>query len=158
MKKGFNQNQVVAHPETGEVITRFSKEDDKGNIKNYGRIRIDSTSLGITNGFVSLRRRTAFVTLDENALELLSDQIQDGMPYPIEGKVIVKESFVPQWDGHEPKINPVTLEYARIDGKLVYRSTEFTDNLQAEDILLASSEAEVSDFDKVELVDEGLIA
>ena len=130
--------KVVAHPETGEVITLFTKTDSMGNEKTYGRVRIDSVEISVVDGFVSPKRRTAFVTLTQEAVELLKDHIQEGKPYPIDGKIMVVESTFPQYEGHEPKINPSTGEEVHVNGYHVYRKTEFTTDLSVKDQLITS--------------------
>lgn len=106
MKSVF-KNHVIAHPETDNVITFFKKLNEEGEEVTYGKVRIDSVNLSMNKGFVSTQRRTAFVTLDSMALELLGGQIKAGKPYPMEGKIVVEESLSPMWVGHTPKINPL---------------------------------------------------
>ena len=82
--------------------------------------------------------------------------LKEGLPYPLEGKVVVKESFEPQWDNHVPKINPTTEDYVKVDGKLVYRSTEFTTDLDAKDVILKSSTNELNTFNE-QVIDDELV-
>ena len=89
----LNKQTVVEHPETGEAITLFEKVDKQGVEKTYGRVQIQSVALSLNNGFVSQNKRTAFVKLDSDALELLQSQIKAGNPYPMEGKIIVNETL-----------------------------------------------------------------
>ena len=92
MKSEMN-NQVVEHPETGRAITLFTKVDKEGIEQTYGRVRIDSSSLNLSNGFVSSKRRTAFITLDSTALKQLQGQILGGQPFPTKGKIVVIKSL-----------------------------------------------------------------
>jgi hypothetical protein len=133
-------NVVVAHPETGKVITIFTKADKAtGEERTFGRVRLDSESFTVSNGFTSVRKRTAFVVLDSQVLPLIAPHIQAGQPYPIAGKIVVKETLAPQYEGHVPKMDPSTNEYVRVHGMLVYRITEFTTDLNQRDILVNSA-------------------
>jgi hypothetical protein len=132
----LNNQSVVEHPETGEVITLFTKLDKEGNEQTYGRVQIQSVALTLNNGFVSQKKRTAFVTLDSPALQLIGSKIKAGMPYPMEGKITILETLEPQWLDHKPKINPTTGETIEINGHLIYRSTEFTSNMDAQDVIV----------------------
>ncbi len=142
MKTLFSNPVVVAHPKTKQVITLFSKMDKEGIERNYGRVRIDSVTPSIVDGFVSAKKRTAFVTLDEDALILLEGHIKDNRPYPIEGKIVVKETLEPQFTGHTPKINPSTGETIEVNGYQVYRTTEFTSDMDAQDVRINSNSVE----------------
>lgn len=139
----FAKQSVIKHPETGDIITTFTKDDANGVEQTYGTVRVDETVLMIANGFTSKQSRTAFITLDADALEILSPHIKDGHPYPMEGKIVVKETFTPQWVGHSPKINPTTNENVLVDGKLVYRSSDFSSDMNQSDVLLRDSGAPV---------------
>ncbi len=132
----LNNQSVVENSESGEVITLFTKMDKEGVEQTYGRVQIQSVALTLNNGFVSQMKRTAFVTLDSDALELLGDQIKAERPYPMDGKIIVKETLAEQWPGHLPKINPTTGETIEINGHHIYRSTEFTSDLDAQDVIV----------------------
>ncbi len=140
--KSLNNQTVVEHPETGNAITNFTKVDKQGIEQNYGRVLIQSSSLSLNNGFVSQKKRTAFVTLDSDALELLGSQIKAGEAYPMQGKIVVKETLEPQFTGHSPKINPSTGETIEVNGYQVYRSTEFTSDMDAQDVRINSNSVE----------------
>ena len=152
----LNSQKVVAHPDTGELIALFTKMDVNGEEKTYGKVRIDEETLIVNSGFSSAQKRTAFVTLDDSAIKMLLPFLKEGLPYPLEGKVVVKETFHPQYEGQSPKINPTTEEYIKVDGKLVYRSTEFTTVLDAKDIILKSSTNELNTF-KEQVIDDELV-
>ena len=128
---------VIAHPETKKVITLFTKADKTtGEEKTYGRVRIDSTVISMVNGYQRRNKRTAFVVLDPEVLPLMAPHIVADKPYPINGKVIVLETLEPQYEGHVPKMNPTTQEYVKVNGNLVYRTTEFTTDMSAQDTLV----------------------
>ena len=138
--ESLNNNQtVIGHPETGDAITNFTKVDKQGIEQSYGRVLIQSSSLSLNDGFVSQKKRVAFITLDSDALKLLEGQIKAEMPYPMAGKIIVKETLEPEFIGHTPKINPSTGETIEVDGYPVYRSTEFTSDMDAQDVRINSN-------------------
>jgi len=153
----FSKQTVVKHPETGAVVSVFTKTDEKGVERTFGTVRIDEVVLVIANGFNSKQSRTAFVTLDEDALSILTPHIKDGQPYPMEGKIAIKETFEPQWLDHKPKLNPTTMENILVDGKLVYRSSDFTSDLKQADVLLKSSNIGPN-LDGVDEIDENDIS
>jgi hypothetical protein len=150
----LNTQKVVAHPETGQVITLFNKMSATGEEKIYGRVRIDETTLVLNDGFIRPQRRTAFVTLDEAAMQILTPYIKEGNPYPMEGKVVVKESLKPHYEGQTPKINPTTEDYVLCDGQYVYRTTEFTTNLEAKDELIQATTESTVDLETQVIRDE----
>ncbi|MCA0933249.1 hypothetical protein LCM02_12370 [Lutimonas saemankumensis] len=156
MKSLLNTQKVVAHPETGEVITYFSKMDSEGVEKNYGKVRIDEEVLTLTNGYLSPKRRTAFITLDDAALRILSPYIKEGQPYPMEGKIIITESLEPQYEGQDPKLNPSTGKYITSDGFYIYRSTEFTTNLDAKDKLIQYN-SNIIQEKELEVIEQDLV-
>lgn len=127
---------VKAHPDTGEVITiNESKKDGK----NYGKIRLEAHQLVDKNGLLQVEKRVAFVTITPEALPMMTPMLKADGVYPLEGKLVVKETFEPQWSTHRPKMNPVTQEYVRVDGKEVYRNTIFTQNFSEPDEFITQS-------------------
>jgi hypothetical protein len=132
--KNFNTQSVVAHPVTKEVFKEFVKDG-----KTFATVRVDETTMAVTNGFTSMRKRTAFVTLGDDVYGILKPMIVAGQPYPLKGKIVVKEFFEPQWDGHEPKMNPRTEEIISVDGKPVYRTSDFSTDMEQPDVLLYAS-------------------
>ena len=135
-----NQAIVVKHPETGNVITKWEKDG-----KTYGKIRLDQSTIEVANGFTNIRKRVAFVTMDEATMEVLAPSLKDGQPYPIDGKIVRKESFSPFYDGQAHKINPTTNEAVLVNGNKVYLKDDFTTNMSAKDELIAASAVTVAE-------------
>jgi hypothetical protein len=125
---------VKAHPTTGQVVTYFQSE--KG--ETFGKIRVDQSAPVINNGFLSFANRSAFITMDEETAKKLEPILKEEQPYPIAGKVLVRESTEPFYEGQEAKINPSTEEVITHLGAPVYRDTEFTSDINAQDVLLQS--------------------
>lgn len=134
---GVSNQAVVVNPKTDELITTFQKVDEKsGEELTYGRVRVDETAWVMQGGYQKEVKRTAFITIDAKILNKFAPLIKEGKPYPIPGKIVVLETYEPQWENHVPKINPSTDEYVKANGQLVYRSSEFTTDLNAQDVFL----------------------
>ena len=143
----LNQPTVKAHPETGKVVTRFSPD---GSDEVYGKVRIDETTLVVKSGFSRFATRSAFITVDEETADILDSMIQDGDAYPVQGKIVVRESFKPFYDGHEPKRKGKGGDIVTIDGQPVYRETEFVTDMTLEDVMVSSESEKATNTQNVE--------
>lgn len=140
-----NKVLVVANKNTGEVVTNRTITNKDGETREVGVVMVQSKSL---SGLATLGRvssRTAFITLEEEALEFLEDSLKAGQPFPVEGKIVIEETLVPyvRKDGttQEPKINPTTQEVVKYQGQPVYRNSFFTEDMNAQDVFLRESAA-----------------
>ena len=141
-----NQVIVKAHPETNAVITEF-----EANGKKYGKTRVEAATVSVDKGFVNIRKRSAFITMNEATMEAFKSQslLKDGQAYPALGKIVRTETRDPQYEGHKAKVIPADEATGReeapylLDGAPVYFQDEFTTNLAAQDSLLASENVEV---------------
>ena len=126
-----NQVLVCAHPETGAVVTmREITDSNTGETREVGNVMVQSKTLGNLSGLGRVQTRTAFVTLEQEALDFLGDSLRDNAPFPIEGRIVVQETLEP-WVSksgkkQEPKINPSTNEVITYQGQPVYRNTFFS--------------------------------
>ena len=145
--KNHAKQTVVAHPTTNAIVTKFEK-----NGKTYGTVRVDETLLVVERGYTSMKKRTAFVTLDPAVVEFLEPLVVAGAPYPLEGKIVITESFEPFFEGQVAKMNPSTEEFIRVDGKLVYRNSDFTTDLEQRDVLLYASATAPTEQSDEELI------
>lgn len=132
---GLNKGatKVIAHPETGVVVTQ--------NVNNpeYGTIRVDSETITFSqDGFMNKSRRTAFIRGEYKLLVSLG--LKDGMSLP--GKIIKKESYKPFFEGQSPKINPTTGEVVLTNGRETYLQFVYTEDVNASDVFI-TEEAEV---------------
>ncbi len=145
MNSVLNQS-VVANPKNNELITLFTKVDKtSGEELTYGRVRVDETAWVMQNGYQKEVKRTAFITIDAKILNKFAPLVKEGRPYPIPGKVVVLETLAPQWENHTPKMNPNTNEYVKVDGQLVYRSSNFSTDLSEQDVFIKSTQGVVSE-------------
>lgn len=123
---------VVAHPETGAVIT------PRKNNPEYGVIRLDQESVSMENGYLNKSNRTAW--LGGKIEDLQSLNLKAGSTLP--GKIVRKESHTPFYEGQSPKINPQTSEVVLKDGKEVYMQDMYTDDLDASSYSFIGEEVE----------------
>ena len=130
--------KVVAHPETGSIITPTSKE-------GFGTVRLDSVEIVFSGNFTSKQKRTAFITGEIDVLEMVFKT--DGQSVP--GKIIKLESFEPFYAGQSPKIYPSDHANAGqpvlTEGKETYLRFEYTRDMSAEDRFIRSSVEENSE-------------
>lgn len=150
-----NQVIIVGEKETGKVLRmRTIVNKQTGEESQVGTVMVEQKSLTNLSGLGRVSKRTAFITLQEDAIEFLGDSLVAGAPFPQAGKIVITETLKPyKWvdaEGNErvqePKINPSTNEVITYQGSPVYRNSEFTTDLDAQDVLLkdvamASSEA-----------------
>ena len=118
--------QVVAHPETGEVVTPNPKKPQ------FGSVRIDQEVVSVEGGFLNRQNRVAF--LGGRVEDLQSMGYKEGQKLP--GKIIIKESLTPFYADQTPKINPETDEVLTQNGNPIYRDLKYTENINASDSLL----------------------
>lgn len=141
MKKG--QAIVVANTKTGDVVTMRQITNKDGETRDVGVVMVQSKTLSGLGTLARVATRTAFITLEEDALDFLEGELKDGQPFPQEGKIVIEETLEPyiRKDGtkQEPKINPTTEEVITYKGQPVYRNSYFTEDVNAQDIFLKES-------------------
>ena len=136
-----NQVTIVANSKTGNVVTMKTITDKvSGDTREVGSVMVQSKSLSGLSRLGRVSTRTAFLTLEQDALEFLEDSLVDGAILPINGKIVIEETLKPyvRKDGkkQDAKINPTTKKVITYQGKPVYRNTYFTDDLATADIFL----------------------
>lgn len=114
--------KVMPHPETGKIITEST------NSPGFGTVRLDSTEMVVTNGFVNERKRSAFVKGKIETLRKMFTSLQ------VQGKIIRKTSSQPFYNGQEPVVNPTTGEATLRNGSVFYQQFEFTQVANATDV------------------------
>lgn len=139
---------VVAHKETGSVITMREITDSRnGEKREVGTVMVQSKTLSGLGTMARVATRTAFITLEADAIEFLGDSLVAGKPFPIDGKIVIQETLEPyvkkNGDTQEPKINPSSDEVITHMGAPVYRNMVFTENLDAQDVFLESDKDSV---------------
>jgi hypothetical protein len=122
---------AAANPETGELFTL-------GNNPEWCSVRIESTVLENDEGFWLARTRIGRIRLQVALAKALmaNGMLKSGKELPIKGKIIVRESFEPFYEGQEPKINPRTGELVLFSNNPVFRQTVFTSNENERDCFI----------------------
>ena len=148
-----NQVTIVANSRTGNVVTMKTITDKaSGDTREVGSVMVQSKSLSGLSRLGRVSTRTAFLTLEADALEFLDDYLVDGGILPMEGKIVVEETLTPYvtkaGKKQDAKINPTTKKVITFEGKPVYRNTYFTDDLNVKDVFL--KDAPVANNDSVE--------
>ena len=135
---------VQAHPETKAVITmKTITNKESGEERQVGNIMVRQSSVSGLSGIGRLSKRVAFITLEEEVVDLLRPLVLDNKPFPVDGKLVVQETLVPyiKADGtpQTPKIHGQTGEIMTYQGSPIYRNTFFTEVMSIQDIFLRDS-------------------
>lgn len=120
-----SKNQKVFTP--NETVSKNGKE--------LGFFIVKSSSMNMENGFVVERTKSATLTVEVALAEKLG--WKEGTVLP--GKIVTHESFEPFYEGQECKINPDTKAEVLVDGKKVYRQSRYTDDVNAQDVLITAT-------------------
>lgn len=144
IKVNPNKPHLVAHPDTGEVVTMREGKDGK----NYGKVRVDQITTVIHNNMERDVKRSAFITLPEDVLarRMAQGTLEAGMEYKVagrSGKLKVIESVTPFFEAQTPKTKGADGETITSGGLPVYRETVFTLDLEELDVLLPSDSVAV---------------
>lgn len=138
-----NSVKVIANKNTGETVTMRTITDKDGESREVGVVMVQSKTLSGLSALGRVSTRTAFITLEEEALEFLGNDLQDGAEFPIDGKICIEETLTPyiRKDGskQESKINPTTKEVITYNGSPVYRNSFFTEDVNHADVFLKES-------------------
>ena len=125
--------KVIArkHPETGELFTI-------GKNPEWCAVWVESSVLTNDDGFWVLKTRSARIRLQVVLAKALIAKglLKDGQELPIKGKIIIRESFEPFYDGQVMKVNPSTGEVIHYLNKPVYRQSVFTSNMEEKDMFI----------------------
>lgn len=117
--------QITPNPETNQVITQSSNDPE------FGYVRVESKTTTFENGWVRIATRSALIRGKVEDLKVFEGLKQ------IPGKILVKESLEPAYDGQAPKINPQTGEVLTNAGRPIYRQTFFTQNMNDTDLFIS---------------------
>ena len=160
-----NQVLIAENSKTGQVVMSSSYVDkETGEEKSIYKIMVTQTSFNVNNGYVNEAKRTAFITLDEKSFNAFDKAgiLVDGAVLPIAGKLVVEETLVPyiiksgprKGQKQEPKRAGINGAVITHQGQPVYRNTNFTTDMNAQDVLLASDKRGVSQESSEEEVTE----
>lgn len=135
-----NTVKILANSQTGETIAWRTITDKAGNEREVGVVMLQSVTLN-NSSIGGLSKRVAFKTLEKEVIDFIGQgNFTDGADYPQQGKIVVTETLKPYVSKagktQEPKINPSTKEVITYNGQPVYRNSEFTADLDAQDVFL----------------------
>jgi len=114
----------IINSEEGTFITPY--RDAEGKPKVWSKIIVESP-LTFKNG-IPQKPRKAYIRHSGILLAHLAEQQGWSEGSEIVGKIISHKSYKPQWEGHKPMPEP---EFKT--GKMLYYSTEFTEDVNAVD-------------------------
>ena len=126
--------KVVAHPETGAIITASTKNPE------WGTFRVDSENVSMENGILNLSKRSAFIRGKIEQLNQLGLKAGQSLP----GKIVKRESFAPFYEGQNPKINPSNGETVLTNGRPSYIEFVYSANPDAPDTWVGEDTTAVS--------------
>lgn len=117
-----NDPVKVLVPENGQIVQANPQKPE------YGSIGFQQTQFVNKDGFLSHRRRVAFVNGRMADLEAFAQKANLQPEKSLPGRIVVEERTTPFYEGQEPKINPSTGQAILCDGALIYsKSTWVTD-------------------------------
>jgi hypothetical protein len=139
-----NKVIVVPNKNTGEILTfRTITDKSTGEQREVGVVMVQSKTLSGLSALARVATRTAFITLEEGAIEFLGDSLIANQPFPMEGKICIEETLTPyirkNGEPQEAKINPTTKDVITYQGSPVYRNSFFTEDMNHADIFLRDS-------------------
>ena len=135
---------VGKHPQTGLAVNPARHNAD------FVTVLLQEQGFKVEGTFVGLEKKSCFQTMHKDTLvafEAKFGKLEPGKPYPIAGKLVVTETTDKAAENQQPKINPTTQKVITCGGKLVYRNTAFTTNMNAQDTYLPM-DREVVDGEK----------
>jgi len=85
-----------------------------------------------------MRTRIATIRLQVALAKSLVEKglLKNGKELPIQGKIIIRESFEPFYEGQQVKINPSTGEVILYMKRPIYRQSIFTSNMNERDMFI----------------------
>lgn len=151
------RNEMV---EGNPLITPMMNKDQTPKTDMVGRplgsMMLEQHTSSLNGSFLNNRRRVAFITGPIEALQKLVDthKLEHGKEIP--GKIIVKESITPMWEGQIPKKNPTTDKeigvFVGMKFYPVYMKMFFTENKDAKDTMISTPEDVIAAISFIEAI------
>jgi hypothetical protein len=121
----MNKVTITANPETGNVFTPNENVGKDG--KQYGYFRVESNQLDMSNGFASVRKRSALIAISAEDFQGVKGRLTANST--LDGQVIHMDSLTEE-KGYRAlrvpsKENKDVLISVKSDGQQVYRKTIF---------------------------------
>ena len=127
-----NSVKVTANPANGLVFNSTGVSEKDG--KEYGYIRVESKMIDMSGPVATVRTLSALKAISKEAFD--ASELQAGSE--IEGKILIKESTTknPFRANQAAKTQGKDGGVLLFNGLPIYRETEFTTDLSAQDILV----------------------
>lgn len=132
----MNQKLIVIKSKNADGSTSVVKKSTRK--PGWGSVAVMLTILTISNGIINSKKRIGFVRAQLPQLDLLA--LQEGQDFNARmlelggkaHKIVVKETTVPQYEGHKAKINPTTKAVMKaLDGSPIFYATEVVEDNEA---------------------------
>lgn len=147
---------IKENSSTGNVIEMKTITDkNTQETRQIGSVMVQSETLTGLSRFARTSVRTAFLTLEQSAIDWLSGKNPDGIDYlvdgtqlPQAGHIVIKETLEPYMKKNkkpqDPKINPSTMKVITYKGKPVYRNSYFSEDFNEKDVFLKDTPVAVA--------------
>jgi len=124
---------VTANPSNGQVFTSTGISEKDG--KEYGFIRVESKEIDFSGPVATVRTRSALKAMSKEAFD--ASGLEAGLS--ISGQIVIKESTTknPNRTNQLPKTQGKDGGILLYNGLPIYRETEFTTDLSAQNVLVA---------------------
>ena len=148
-------NKVTITALNGSVFTPNAKLGKDG--KQYGFIRVESTSIDMSGAVARVKTLSALKSILQDDYNKAKSILTEGTELP--GKIIVRETTEAGLPGYQAKMagsgdNAVPCLF---QGAQIYRTTEFTSNVNASDVLVAHDNSEaIKEAQKAAIKSESL--
>jgi len=132
--------KITANPTTGSIVTQSESNPD------YGFIRVESSTTSMQKGFLRTALRTALI---QGLYSDLTDYVEankltNGSKLP--GKITVIETTVQPYASMQPKRAGAEGDVLKKDGAPIYRTTQYTEDLTVQDVLIQHDAAVQNSF------------
>lgn len=130
MLKETNPVIIVQNSESGELVQVNQNKPD------YASIQFQQTVRTISNGYLNVRKRVAFLASDVNSLNDFIQSVGWKHGDEVPGRIRVEERREPFYPGQMPKINPTTGNMVMVDDAPVYYQAFWDETGNIEDIII----------------------
>lgn len=132
--------KITKNPTTGAIVTKSESNPD------YGFIRVESQTTSLQKGFLRTNLRTALIQgLYEDLKNYVeTNNLVHGSKLP--GKILVIETTEQPYASMQPKRAGAEGDILKKDGLPIYRTTQYTEDLNAVDVLIQHDAVAINSF------------
>jgi len=128
------------------------------NKPDYASMMLEQLVFVNNNGFLNKKRRVAFLTGTVEQMQEFANMMGAAKGKELPGHLYVKETFYPQYEGHQPKCNPRTGRACLVDGALVYWKTYYDDTGTRGDEMITGEVSEGAQIMNPESLEDNPVA